>query len=47
MQGEAEYGFVVMEQNKIYPAMSGHNCICVVTGSANKQTNKHNEVADR
>ena len=28
---EAAYGFVIAEQNKIYPMMSGHNCICVVT----------------
>merc|ERR1719242_2904535 len=27
----AEYGFIIMEQNKIYPAMSGHNTICVAT----------------
>ena len=24
-------GFVIAEQNKIYPMMSGHNCICVAT----------------
>lgn len=28
---EAAYGFIILEQNKIYPAMSGHNCICVAT----------------
>lgn len=28
---EAAYGFVIAEQNAIYPAMSGHNTICVVT----------------
>ena len=28
---DAKFGFVIMEQNKIYPAMSGHNCICVAT----------------
>ena len=27
----AAYGFVILEQGKIYPAMSGHNTICVVT----------------
>ena len=27
----AKYGFIIMEQNKIYPAMSGHNTICVAT----------------
>lgn len=27
----AAFGFVVMEQNKIYPAMSGHNTMCVAT----------------
>jgi proline racemase len=27
----AAYGFVIAEQNKIYPLMSGHNCICVAT----------------
>merc|ERR550534_803383 len=27
----ASFGFVVMEQNKIYPLMSGHNTICVAT----------------
>lgn len=30
MQGAA-FGFVIAEQNKIYPLMSGHNCICVAT----------------
>ncbi len=28
---EAAYGFVILEQNKIYPAMSGHNTICTAT----------------
>lgn len=28
---DALFGYVVMEQNKIYPAMSGHNTICVAT----------------
>lgn len=28
---EAEFGFIILEQNKIYPAMSGHNTICVAT----------------
>jgi len=28
---EAAYGFVIAEQNAIYPMMSGHNTICVVT----------------
>ena len=28
---EAAYGFVIAEQNFIYPMMSGHNAICVVT----------------
>jgi len=28
---EAAYGFIILEQNNIYPAMSGHNCICVAT----------------
>ena len=28
---EAVFGFVIAEQNKIYPAMSGHNTICVAT----------------
>ena len=27
----AAFGFVIAEQNKIYPLMSGHNCICVAT----------------
>ena len=27
----AAYGFVILEQNKIYPAMSGHNTICTAT----------------
>ena len=27
----AKFGFVIGEQNKIYPAMSGHNTICVAT----------------
>lgn len=27
----ANYGYVILEQNKIYPAMSGHNTICVAT----------------
>jgi proline racemase len=27
----ASFGFVIAEQNKIYPAMSGHNCICTAT----------------
>lgn len=27
----ARFGFIIMEQNKIYPAMSGHNTICVAT----------------
>jgi hypothetical protein len=28
---DAAFGFLVLEQNRIYPAMSGHNCICVAT----------------
>lgn len=28
---EAVFGYVIMEQNKIYPLMSGHNTICVAT----------------
>eukprot|EP01041_Mallomonas_annulata_P012749 gene12749-26849_t len=28
---EVEFGYVIMEQNKIYPLMSGHNTICVAT----------------
>ena len=28
---EALYGYIILEQNKIYPAMSGHNTICVAT----------------
>ena len=28
---EAAFGVVVAEQGKIYPAMSGHNVICVAT----------------
>ena len=28
---EAEFGYVIAEQNKIYPLFSGHNTICVVT----------------
>lgn len=27
----AKFGYVIMEQNKIYPLMSGHNTICVAT----------------
>lgn len=27
----ADFGYVILEQNKIYPAMSGHNTICVAT----------------
>ena len=27
----ADFGFLILEQGKIYPAMSGHNCICVAT----------------
>ena len=27
----AAFGFVIAEQNKIYPLMSGHNAICVAT----------------
>ncbi|CAK0849026.1 unnamed protein product [Prorocentrum cordatum] len=27
----AAFGFVILEQNKIYPAMSGHNTMCVAT----------------
>ena len=27
----AVFGFVIAEQNRIYPLMSGHNCICVGT----------------
>eukprot|EP00041_Stephanoeca_diplocostata_P013534 m.237400 g.237400 ORF g.237400 m.237400 type:complete len:327 (-) comp19369_c0_seq8:867-1847(-) len=26
-----QFGYVILEQNKIYPAMSGHNTICVAT----------------
>eukprot|EP00035_Acanthoeca_spectabilis_P025977 m.460743 g.460743 ORF g.460743 m.460743 type:complete len:388 (-) comp22125_c0_seq1:106-1269(-) len=26
-----DYGYVILEQNKVYPAMSGHNTICVAT----------------
>lgn len=28
---EAAFGYVIAEQNKIYPLFSGHNTICVVT----------------
>lgn len=28
---EAAYGYVVAEQNAVYPAMSGHNTMCVAT----------------
>eukprot|EP01083_Nonionella_stella_P215099 774490_1 len=28
---KAKFGYIIMEQNKIYPAMSGHNTICVAT----------------
>ena len=28
---EAEFGYVIAEQNCIYPLFSGHNTICVVT----------------
>ena len=28
---EAAFGFVIAEQNAIYPAMSGHNALCVAT----------------
>jgi len=28
---EAAFGFVILEQNQIYPMMSGHNAICVAT----------------
>ena len=28
---EAAFGYVILEQNKIYPAMSGHNTICAAT----------------
>mmetsp|Transcript_4585 Transcript_4585/g.8518 ORF Transcript_4585/g.8518 Transcript_4585/m.8518 type:complete len:355 (+) Transcript_4585:118-1182(+) len=28
---ECVYGVIVAEQNKVYPSMSGHNCICVAT----------------
>ena len=28
---KAKYSYIIMEQNKIYPAMSGHNTICVAT----------------
>ena len=28
---QASFGFIILEQNQIYPAMSGHNCICVAT----------------
>ena len=28
---DAAFGFVIAEQNRIYPMMSGHNTICVVT----------------
>eukprot|EP00965_Chrysotila_dentata_P195537 6177048-Pleurochrysis_carterae.AAC.7 len=28
---EAAFAFVIAEQNRIYPAMSGHNTICVAT----------------
>merc|ERR1712087_162670 len=30
-RAEAAFGFVIAEQNAIYPAMSGHNTICVAT----------------
>eukprot|EP00038_Savillea_parva_P009714 m.185370 g.185370 ORF g.185370 m.185370 type:complete len:419 (-) comp16430_c0_seq1:140-1396(-) len=26
-----DFGYVILEQNKVYPAMSGHNTICVAT----------------
>ena len=28
---DAKYGYVIAEQNRIYPLFSGHNTICVVT----------------
>ena len=28
---QAKFAYIIMEQNKIYPAMSGHNTICVAT----------------
>eukprot|EP00494_Astrolonche_serrata_P030156 UN30423 len=28
---KAKFGFIIAEQNSIYPLMSGHNTICVVT----------------
>merc|ERR1719410_130781 len=28
---DAAFGYVIAEQNAVYPAMSGHNTICVVT----------------
>ena len=28
---EAAFGYVIAEQNQIYPAMSGHNTMCVAT----------------
>ena len=28
---DAAFGYVILEQGKIYPAMSGHNTICVAT----------------
>ena len=28
---DAAFGYVILEQNKIYPAMSGHNTMCVAT----------------
>eukprot|EP01126_Amoeba_proteus_P000267 TRINITY_DN10088_c0_g1_i1.p1 TRINITY_DN10088_c0_g1~~TRINITY_DN10088_c0_g1_i1.p1 ORF type:complete len:358 (+),score=68.52 TRINITY_DN10088_c0_g1_i1:106-1179(+) len=28
---ESAFGFIILEQNKIYPLMSGHNTICVAT----------------
>lgn len=31
LRPDAAYGFVIAEQNKIYPMMSGHNAICVAT----------------
>lgn len=30
-QQNCPFGYVIMEQNKIYPMMSGHNTICVAT----------------
>lgn len=39
----ADFGFVILEQGKIYPMMSGHNLICVVTALLETGTIPMNE----